>query len=92
MIVRFTPRALRHIDKIAAHIATENPFAAQRVVTRIREVAQMLADTPFLGTRSIRPGTRKLLVRGLPYIVVYRVRSNSVEILSVFHGARNISR
>jgi plasmid stabilization system protein ParE len=30
-----------------------------------------------------------LVVPGLPYLIVYRVRANTVEILRVFHTARN---
>jgi toxin ParE1/3/4 len=33
-------------------------------------------------------GTRELVVPGTPYIVPYRGRSNSVEILRVFLAAR----
>jgi len=34
------------------------------------------------------PGTRELVVTGTPYIVAYRVRDETVEILRVFHAAR----
>ena len=34
-------------------------------------------------------GTRELVVPGLPYIVVYRVGSDAVEILRVYHTAMN---
>jgi plasmid stabilization system protein ParE len=40
-----------------------------------------------------RPGredkTRELITAPLPYIVVYRVKSDSVEILHIHHGAQN---
>ena len=31
------------------------------------------------------PGTRELVVSGLPYLVVYRVQSDAVEIIRVLH-------
>ncbi len=34
------------------------------------------------------PNTRELVVTGTPYIVVYRVRDEIVEVLYVLHGSR----
>jgi toxin ParE1/3/4 len=34
------------------------------------------------------PGTRELVVSDTPFILPYRVRDSAVEILAVFHGAR----
>jgi toxin ParE1/3/4 len=34
-------------------------------------------------------GTRELVLTPLPYIVVYRVREDAIEILHVYHGAQN---
>jgi hypothetical protein len=36
---------------------------------------------PNRGRRGAEPGTRELVVAGLPYIVVYRVKDDAVEIL-----------
>jgi len=33
-------------------------------------------------------GTRELVVRNLPYIIPYRVRDNTIEILRVLHTSR----
>ncbi len=35
------------------------------------------------------PGTRELIVTNLPYIVLYRVSGDAVEILRVFHTAQD---
>jgi plasmid stabilization system protein ParE len=35
------------------------------------------------------PGTRELVVPGLPYIVLYEVADTAVQILHIYHGARN---
>jgi toxin ParE1/3/4 len=34
-------------------------------------------------------GTRELVLPRLPYIVVYRIRGEAVELLHVYHGAQN---
>jgi toxin ParE1/3/4 len=33
-------------------------------------------------------GTRELVIRGLPFIVIYRVTVDSVDLLAVIHGAQ----
>ena len=38
--------------------------------------------------RGSRPAVRQLVVRGFPYIVVYRVRPDDVYIIAVAHARR----
>jgi plasmid stabilization system protein ParE len=35
------------------------------------------------------PGRRELIFPGLPYVVVYRVTEQAVEISRIFHGAQD---
>jgi toxin ParE1/3/4 len=49
-----------------------------------------LKDFPQLGRASSRMiGRRELVFAPQPYIVVYQVTQNSVEISRIFHGARD---
>ena len=50
-------------------------------------VAQLAAH-PHMGRPGRVPGTRELVVTRFRYILPYRVREQSVEILRVFHTAR----
>jgi toxin ParE1/3/4 len=70
-------------------IADENPAAAARVRHKIRTTVLRLVDFPQSGCTGQGPGTRELVVTGLPYVVVYRVTSNAVEIFRVFHTSLN---
>lgn len=81
-------RALRHIEAIHAYIAQHDPEAAKRVVTRIGHAANRLTVAPLSARASGPPGTRILVVPGLPYVVVHRVNQDVVEILAIFHTAR----
>jgi len=71
----------RHVRFIAA----ENPTAAAQVRRRIRSAVLRLLDFPESGRIGQVPGTRELVVTNLPYIVVYRVNGDTVEILRVMH-------
>jgi toxin ParE1/3/4 len=75
----------RHVKFIAA----ENPAAAARVRRRIRSAVLRLLDFPESGRVGQRPGTRELVVTNLPYIVLYRVNGDGVEILRVFHASQD---
>ena len=87
--VRYTPRAIRDLDAIHSYIAKDNPAAATGVVARIRAAADTLELFPFLGHAGLVPNTLELVVVGLPYVIVYRVKDNEPEevlILSIYHG------
>jgi len=86
--VRWLRRALNNLDEEAAYIARDDPGAAARIVERIVTSVERLGAHPVSGRPGRVPGTRELVVSGTPYLVPYRVRGETVEILRVFHGAR----
>ena len=74
---------------IRRYISRDNPAAAKRVATRIVAATVGLQKNPNLG----RPGrwseTRELVIPGSPYILPYRLRGQTLEILRVLHGAQD---
>jgi addiction module RelE/StbE family toxin len=86
--VKWLKRALENLDQEAEYIARDDPKAAARIVQRITASVDRLAIHPALGRAGRVAGTRELVVSGTPYLVPYRVRSGTVEILRMFHGAR----
>ena len=85
-------RALQNLDDAAFWIAQDNPPAAMRVVARIRQAAERLADHPESGRPGRIAATHELVVAGLPYIVAYRLRAGRIEILRVLHTSRRWPR
>lgn len=77
--------ALRHI--IAERMA-DDPQAAARLLSRMDEAAALLGRFPRLGRSGKIPGTRELIVTGTRYLLVYRLRTASVEIIDVRHTSR----
>lgn len=88
MKVRYTPQAGRDLTEIFQYIAFDNPGAAARTLDRIERLSELLGRVPFAGRRGRVSGMREMVVPDLPYVVVYRVRRDAVEIVSVVHGAR----
>lgn len=89
MKVRWTTPALRDLEAIGDYIERDNTAAvAARIVTAILDQADNLAAFPHIGRVGRVPDTRELIVVDTPFIVPYRVRDAEVEILALFHGAR----
>lgn len=81
--------ALRDIDEIAAHIALDAPETATVVVERIWREGRGLCLLANRGRPGRVPGTRELVLDGLPYFLAYRVKGQAVQILRVIHSARH---
>ncbi len=75
------------LDHHYDYIARENPRAARHVFQRIIAATQRLGTFPNSGRPGRIPGTRELVITNLPYIAVYRVADDAVEIFRVFHTA-----
>lgn len=75
-------------DAIFDYIVEDSPDAAIRVDQEIENQIDLLAQSPELGRPGRVPGTRELVVTRTPYIVAYKLRNDTVEVLRVLHGAR----
>jgi toxin ParE1/3/4 len=80
--------ALADLESIGNYLTLKSPSAAERITARIVGAAENLIDGPGIGRPGRVLGTRELVVSGTPYIVVYRVRGQWVELLGVIHGAQ----
>jgi toxin ParE1/3/4 len=74
------------LRQIHSYIDFRNPPAANRVKLRIVEAVRNLVDFPGMGRPHKRHGIREFPVTGLPYIIVYRVVSDVIEIIAVDDG------
>ena len=89
MNVNFTPQAKDDLEAIHDWIAEDDPRAADNVVARIAQTAIMFGQFPMLGRAGIVEDTREFSVVGLPYLIVYRIASETeVDVLTVVHTRR----
>jgi len=89
MEVRWTPEASSRLELIKRRIENDSPEAALRTVVAIFESIEKLSSFPYRCRVVREPGTRELVIPGLPYIAVYRVRESVIEILQIWHGAQS---
>lgn len=89
MRIVWAPQALGDLHDVHAYIAQDDPDAAKAVVERIISLVESrLSATPHMGRPGRVEGTRELVVAGTPFIVPYRVRARTIEILRVYHASR----
>ena len=89
MKVRWTEDALQHLHEAYDYIQLDKPSAAARMADLIEAATQHLSLFPAMGRPSKRSGTRELAIAGTPFVLVYRVKKDALEILALYHGAQN---
>ena len=87
--IRWTEIAARELTSICDYIQEHDGTpAARRVALKIYERVESLTQFPYSGRRGRKPRTRELVISGLPYVAIYRVREDTVEIIRILHGAQ----
>jgi plasmid stabilization system protein ParE len=92
----FTQSARRNIRSIWRYIAADSVRHADNVKLAILATCTALIENPQLGHRRADMSDRDILfvpVNGYKnYLIAYRVTPESLTILAVLHGARNVPR
>ena len=88
----------RDLPEIYAHIARDNPDAAERVLDAVGTTFAQITAQPECGVLYPTRNARMKAVRMLPvsgftdYLIFYRVEDDAVRVLHVVHGARHMPR
>lgn len=93
MRVVLARRAAAEIAAVGRYVAQFNEPAAQLILRRIdRAISVTIAAHPMAGVLrdDISPGLRVFVVGN--YLICYRVTSDSVRVVRVFHAAQDILR
>jgi len=89
MNILWSPEAIEDLNSIRAYIADDNPTAARGIVIQIvQHIQRLLPENPQMGRPGRVPGTRELVIPKTPFIVPYRLESDVIQILRVYHEAR----
>jgi toxin ParE1/3/4 len=88
LTIKWTRRAIADVDNIYDFIAVSSPRAARATVDRIDQAITNLTLHPRMGRSGRVAGSRELIVAGTSYIVAYRPRGRTIELLGVIHAAR----
>ncbi len=88
MKIVWTEPARQDLREIFTYIAEENPRAARALLAEIKDRVGVLVSQPQLGSAGRIEGTRELVLAGSSYILPYRLKDQQIQILAVFHAAR----
>jgi len=91
MRIRWTRAAAEDLEHIKDYLTENHPQFAQSTVIELYETIRSLKTSPRRGRLGREEGTRELVLSRLPYIVAYRIKEETVEVLHIFHRAKNRS-
>ena len=89
MRIRWTPAAAADLQHLSDYLKDHHPHYRQPTMRKVYAAIQSLREWPHRGRVGREEGTRELLFPPLPYIAVYRVREQSIEVLRIYHGAQD---
>ena len=87
MKIRWLEDAVFDLEALRHYIAQDKITAANQVVKKVLAAVELLSEQPHLGRQGRVHNTRELIISATPYIVPYRVKDSTIEVLRVFHCA-----
>jgi len=91
MRLQWTPAAAEDLQQISDYLKKRYPHYRQPTMRKLYETIRSLKQGPRSGRPGSEEGTREILFPPLPYVAVYRVREQTIEVLRVYHGAQERS-
>jgi toxin ParE1/3/4 len=89
MKVRIVPSAHADFRSIFTYISRDSPAHARRTITRIVEIVDDLSHHPQAGRVVPEYGDPNLRERRhKSYRIIYRIRGDVAEVISIFHTSR----
>lgn len=66
-------------------------YLAQSTVLKLYEGVRSLTRMAYRGRVGREEGTRELVFTSLPYVAVYRIKEQTIQVLRIYHGAQERS-
>ncbi len=89
LAVEWTEPALADLIEAQEYYERVNLEAAKLLAQRVWDASKKLGEQPKIGRVGYIEGTREWVVQKTPYILVYRVQTDQIEILHTYHDRRN---
>jgi toxin ParE1/3/4 len=90
------PIVIQDLIEITTYISSDNLDAGDRFIYAAEATFQLIAKTPGIGrfsgfTNPEVAQVRQYPVKGFPnYLILYQLTEESIDIIRVLHGARNL--
>ncbi|MEJ2250811.1 MAG: type II toxin-antitoxin system RelE/ParE family toxin [Candidatus Lokiarchaeota archaeon] len=89
--IKWTNNALEELDDIALYISKDSPNYAHILINEIYEMVSHLKQFPKFGRKVPEydnPNLREILYKN--YRIIYLIKQDHLEIISVVHGSRKL--
>jgi plasmid stabilization system protein ParE len=86
--IQWADTSVFQLEQINRYVEPEGSDKVNLYRRRILNTVTTLGDLPFAGRTGRIKDTREAVVPRTPYIVIYQVSEHAVEILGIWHGAR----
>jgi addiction module RelE/StbE family toxin len=91
--VQWSRSARKRLEEIEAYISLDRPEASRKLIrSLITKTAFKLSQYPQIGRVGRLAGTRELVYRDAPFLVVYTVRNDTITVLTVFHTSQQFTQ
>jgi len=88
MELRWTEAAANDLEHIANYLFENAPGRASGLILEIYNAPSALLTFPHRGRPGKKRGTRELVLSPLPYIVIYQITGEVINIARILHGAQ----
>jgi plasmid stabilization system protein ParE len=89
MRIRWTTAAAEDLQHISDYLKEHHPHYRDATLRKLYDTIRELKQVPGRGRPGHVDGTREILFLPLPYVAVYRVKDESIEVLRVYHAAQD---
>lgn len=84
----FAPEAEREFDEAFDYYERQLPGLGDRFLDNVTRTVELICRMPTVAACIFLDARRRSLNR-FPYVVIYRVVNDTVQVISVFHTSRN---
>lgn len=89
--VSWTKQALKDLESAREYILDTNPLLLTSTIETILAAIEQLKSFPQSGRSGRVKSTQELVLPTIPFIIVYRKKRDTVEILALLHQSRKWS-
>ena len=89
MRLRWTPAAAADLQNISDYLKEHHPHYREPTMRKLYGTIRELKQWPKRGRPGREDGTREILFPPTPYVAVYRVTGQSIEVMRIHHAAQD---
>jgi plasmid stabilization system protein ParE len=88
MRIRWTPAAAADLQGISDYLQEHHPSYRGPTMRKLYSTIRELKQWPGRGRPGREAGTREIFSPPAPYVAVYRVKEQTVEVVRIYHTAQ----